>query len=225
MFISKREYYEEVSVRLQEGVDFTKEDLEGNVLVGGRLKELTSKARERIAHNNGYISMNWAGHYHPETNTVECTMRRRLYLNEEKSVIKSIEVGATQVKATEVKSSDSLDDIVTNFLHEVGVPAHLKGYYYLRDAVLMATENVELIDSVVKSLYPSVADKNKTTPTRVERAIRHAIEVAWKRGKLDTLHSMFGYTVNSEKGRPTNSEFIATIVDYLRRDARNLAVG
>lgn len=105
---------------------------------------------------------------------------------------------------------------ITNIIHEIGVPAHIKGYQYLRDAILMVVDNVELLGAITKELYPAIAFKNNTTPSRVERAIRHAIEVAWNRGKIETIDKLFGYTVQHDKGKPTNSEFIAIISDKLR---------
>ena len=98
----------------------------------------------------------------------------------------------------------------------IGVPAHIKGYQYLRDAIIMSVENREVINSITKVLYPTIAKMNQTTPSRVERAIRHAIEVAWSRGKMDTINELFGYTINTGKGKPTNSEFIALISDKMR---------
>ena len=105
---------------------------------------------------------------------------------------------------------------VTKVIHQIGVPAHIKGYQYLRTAIMMTIDNSDVINSVTKILYPSVAKKYATTSSRVERAIRHAIEVAWDRGDLDTLNSYFGYTVQNSRGKPTNSEFIAMIADNLR---------
>ena len=105
---------------------------------------------------------------------------------------------------------------VTKIIHQIGVPAHIKGYQYLRTAILMTIRDSEMINSVTKSLYPSVAKKYKTTTSRVERAIRHAIEVAWDRGDVDTLNSYFGYTIQNSRGKPTNSEFIAMISDNFR---------
>lgn len=113
-----------------------------------------------------------------------------------------------------------LETDITNVIHEVGVPAHIKGYQYLREAITMVVENIELLSAVTKELYPSIAKKYNTTPSRVERAIRHAIEVAWNRGKIDTINSLFGYTVHNDKGKPTNSEFIAIIADKLRLERK-----
>ncbi|NLU24247.1 MAG: sporulation transcription factor Spo0A [Clostridiales bacterium] len=110
----------------------------------------------------------------------------------------------------------ALEGMVTAIIHEIGVPAHIKGYQYLREAIMIAVEDMEVINAVTKVLYPEVAKRFGTTPSRVERAIRHAIEVAWDRGDLETLQKYFGYTVNSTKGKPTNSEFIAMIADRLQ---------
>jgi len=104
---------------------------------------------------------------------------------------------------------------VTDIIHEVGVPAHIKGYHYVREAIMMAVEDMDILNAITKVLYPAVAKKFDTTPSRVERAIRHAIETAWNRGDIDTLNSFFGYTVSNTKGKPTNSEFIAMIADKL----------
>ncbi|MDO4810932.1 MAG: sporulation transcription factor Spo0A [Eubacteriales bacterium] len=109
-----------------------------------------------------------------------------------------------------------LESRVTAVIHEIGVPAHIKGYQYLREAIMIAVNDMDVINAVTKVLYPEVAKRFSTTPSRVERAIRHAIEVAWDRGDLETLQKYFGYTVNSAKGKPTNSEFIAMIADRLQ---------
>ena len=109
---------------------------------------------------------------------------------------------------------------ITSIIHEVGVPAHIKGYQYLRDAIVMVVEDMDLLGAVTKELYPAIAKQNKTTPSRVERAIRHAIEVAWNRGRLETINDLFGYTVQHDKGKPTNSEFIAIIADKLRLERK-----
>ena len=109
-----------------------------------------------------------------------------------------------------------LETDVTNIIHEIGVPAHIKGYQYLRDAIMMCVQDSDMLNSITKVLYPAIAKKHKTTPSRVERAIRHAIEVAWSRGKMDTIDELFGYTVSNGKGKPTNSEFVALIADKIR---------
>lgn len=111
---------------------------------------------------------------------------------------------------------ESLESRVTNMIHEIGIPAHIKGYHYLRDAIMMAVEDMDVLNAITKILYPTVAKKYHTTSSRVERAIRHAIEVAWSRGKLDILDDLFGYTVSNGKGKPTNSEFIALVSDTIR---------
>lgn len=113
-----------------------------------------------------------------------------------------------------------LEIMVTGVIHQIGVPAHIKGYHYLRDSIILAIKNPDIINSVTKQLYPTVAKKNSTTPSRVERAIRHAIEVAWDRGDVDVLNSYFGYTIHNGRGKPTNSEFIAMISDKLRLKLR-----
>ena len=110
----------------------------------------------------------------------------------------------------------ALEKEVTSIIHEIGIPAHIKGYQYLRDAIIMAVNDMDILNSITKQLYPNIAKKYDTTASRVERAIRHAIEVAWSRGKMDTIDELFGYTVNNGKGKPTNSEFIALIADRLR---------
>lgn len=115
-----------------------------------------------------------------------------------------------------VTKNRSLEAEITNIIHEIGVPAHIKGYLYLREAIAMVVENTGLLSAVTKELYPSIAKKFNTTSSRVERAIRHAIEVAWSRGKVDTINNLFGYTINNHRGKPTNSEFIAMIADKLR---------
>lgn len=121
------------------------------------------------------------------------------------------------LQSTSVQTpSPDLETQVTHIIHQIGVPAHIKGYQYLRTAILMTISDSEIINSVTKVLYPSVAKKYSTTTSRVERAIRHAIEVAWDRGDVDTLNSYFGYTIQNNRGKPTNSEFIAMIADNLR---------
>ncbi len=121
----------------------------------------------------------------------------------------------TQNKPEQSKSAE-LETQVTKVIHQIGVPAHIKGYQYLRTAIMMTINDNDVINSVTKVLYPSVAKQYKTTSSRVERAIRHAIEVAWDRGDVDTLNSYFGYTIQTSRGKPTNSEFIAMIADNLR---------
>ena len=122
-------------------------------------------------------------------------------------------------KSLVLKDSLAANDLevdITNLIHEIGVPAHIKGYQYLREAIMMSVEDSEMMGSITKILYPTIAKKYRTTASRVERAIRHAIEVAWNRGRMETLDDMFGYTINTGKGKPTNSEFIALIADKIR---------
>ena len=118
----------------------------------------------------------------------------------------------------------SIESMVTGIIHEIGVPAHIKGYQYLREAIIIAVNDMDVINAITKVLYPQVAKTFQTTPSRVERAIRHAIEVAWDRGDLDTLQRFFGYTVSNTKGKPTNSEFIALIADKLQLQLRSAGV-
>ncbi len=124
-------------------------------------------------------------------------------------------LGGSATNKTSVTDTQ-LELLVTDIIHQIGVPAHIKGYHYLRESIMMVVRDSEVINSVTKLLYPTVAKKFKTTSSRVERAIRHAIEVAWDRGDIDVLNSYFGYTIQNERGKPTNSEFIAMIADKLR---------
>ena len=123
-------------------------------------------------------------------------------------------------KESAVKEID-IEIEATKILREIGVPAHILGYQYLRDAIMMSVNDGEMLNSITKLLYPTIAKQYKTTPSRVERAIRHAIEVAWSRGKMDTIDELFGYTVSNGKGKPTNSEFIALIADTIRLENKN----
>lgn len=122
------------------------------------------------------------------------------------------------------KDATSIESMVTSIIHEIGVPAHIKGYQYLREAIIIAVGDMDVINAITKVLYPQVAKTFQTTPSRVERAIRHAIEVAWDRGDLDTLQRFFGYTVSNTKGKPTNSEFIALIADKLQLQLKSSQV-
>ncbi|HIY60408.1 MAG TPA: sporulation transcription factor Spo0A [Candidatus Eisenbergiella pullistercoris] len=148
--------------------------------------------------------------------------------------VPAVGTAAAQLKAQEEKPSEgrpqtaaaqkvqpqtqphNLEKDVTDMIHEIGVPAHIKGYQYLREAIMMSVQDIEMLNSITKILYPTIAKKFQTTPSRVERAIRHAIEVAWSRGRMETLDALFGYTINTGKGKPTNSEFIALIADKIR---------
>ncbi|MGN0666842.1 MAG: sporulation transcription factor Spo0A [Huintestinicola sp.] len=118
--------------------------------------------------------------------------------------------------------AEDMEMIVTDIIHQIGIPAHIKGYHYLREAILLSLEDAEMLESVTKLLYPTVAKRFSTTASRVERAIRHAIETAWDRGDLDTIQNLFGYTVSVGKGKPTNSEFIALLTDNLRLKYRKI---
>ena len=136
--------------------------------------------------------------------------------------VEALSNGAPSLHGTVVttKNHESLANEVTKIIHDIGVPAHIKGYQYLRAAIIMAVEDPDVIDAVTKQLYPSVAGLYATTASRVERAIRHAIELAWDRGNVDTLNGYFGYTISGNRGKPTNSEFIAMIADNLTLSAK-----
>lgn len=121
-----------------------------------------------------------------------------------------------ELRMVKKSSEPDIEMMVTNIIHEIGIPAHIKGYQYLRHAIMLVVDDLDVINSITKELYPTVAKDFNTTPSRVERAIRHAIEVAWDRGDTDVLNSFFGYTIANSKGKPTNSEFIAMIADRLR---------
>lgn len=121
---------------------------------------------------------------------------------------------------TQANAPRNLEVEVTKVIHEIGVPAHVKGYQYLRDAIILVTEEINYLGALTKELYPTIAQKYDTTASRVERAIRHAIELAWDRGDIDKINKVFGYTVSGEKGKPTNSEFIAIIADRLRLEGK-----
>ena len=154
-------------------------------------------------------------------------------LNQEELIVNDIESIKDTIVNHEIKSpyimtkkydesnKNDLEAAVTNIIHEVGVPAHIKGYQFLREAIIMSVKNIEMINQVTKLLYPDIANKYNTTPSRVERAIRHAIEVAWGRGDPKVTESIFGYTVSADKGKPTNSEFIAMIADKLRLELKS----
>ena len=134
---------------------------------------------------------------------------------------KEIKAQYIELSPEKQKDEKNLEALVTNVIHEVGVPAHIKGYQYLREAIMMVVNDIEIINQITKQLYPDIAKTFGTTPSRVERAIRHAIEVAWNRGQIEMHDKIFGYTVNSNKGKPTNSEFIAMIADRLRLEEKS----
>ena len=139
--------------------------------------------------------------------------------------LEALRVGETPRQPAVRTDSTSIESLVTSVIHEIGVPAHIKGYQYLREAIMIAVEDMDVINAITKVLYPQVAKTFQTTPSRVERAIRHAIEVAWDRGDLDTLQRFFGYTVSNTKGKPTNSEFIALIADKLQLQLKGAKAG
>ena len=133
---------------------------------------------------------------------------------------REIKTSYIEIAPNEKKNEENLEALVTNMIHEIGVPAHIKGYQYLREAIMMVINDIDIINQITKQLYPEIAEKYKTTPSRVERAIRHAIEVAWARGEQKTVENIFGYTISAAKGKPTNSEFIAMIADKLRLELK-----
>jgi len=133
---------------------------------------------------------------------------------------KKTEKDERENKQEESKPTYDLEKDVTDMIHEIGVPAHIKGYQYLREAIMMSVNDSDMLGSITKVLYPTIAARYQTTSSRVERAIRHAIEVAWNRGRMETLDGLFGYTINTGKGKPTNSEFIALIADKIRLQYR-----
>lgn len=142
-------------------------------------------------------------------NRIRNIKNRRCSVKKEKS-------NGIYLKDNTAISERNMESNITNVIHDIGIPAHIKGYQYLRDSIMLAVKDNEIINSITKILYPTIAKKYKTTPSRVERAIRHAIEVAWNRGNTDTLNDLFGYTISNGKGKPTNSEFIALIADEIR---------
>jgi two-component system response regulator (stage 0 sporulation protein A) len=148
---------------------------------------------------------------------------RELARGHRPAVLRMDNASSHQSSINNVNNSDNVHARVTQIMRDVGVPAHIKGYQYMRDAILMAIKDREIISAVTKRLYPELAKNYKTTPSRVERAIRHAIEVAWNRGRVDTINELFGYTINTRKGKPTNSEFIAMVADTLRLSGQQTA--
>ena len=171
---------------------------------------VTAVGQERITED----AFNKGAHYYvmkPFNNDIILSYIKSANKSSTRALFKSVD--AQPVKEVQ---EVSLETRVTDMIHEIVIPAHIKGYHYLRDAIIRAVEDMDVLNAVTKVLYPTVAKMHQTTSSRVERAIRHAIEVAWSRGKLDTLDSLFGYTVSNGKGKPTNSEFIALIADTLR---------
>jgi two-component system response regulator (stage 0 sporulation protein A) len=151
---------------------------------------------------------------------LEALLSRIRQLHNKPSSVKSGSPGMRSVKGEQDLQLD-IEARVTGILHEIGVPAHIRGYHYMRNAIIMAVNNLDVLNYITKELYPSIAKKCGTTPSRVERAIRHAIEVAWSRGRIDAIDNLFGYTINTHKGKPTNSEFIALIADRLRLELKS----
>ena len=142
------------------------------------------------------------------------TQRIRQLMQEQKPLLKAV------APITANTAVYDLETKATNILHEIGVPAHIRGYHYMREAIIMSVNDMDVLNYITKELYPSIAKKCNTTPSRVERAIRHAIEVAWDRGDVDTLQEYFGFTVSGAKGKPTNSEFISMVADRLRLELK-----
>lgn len=151
-------------------------------------------------------------------------LANRILMFSKEEEVQSTELGGKNyIAGAEKKAPVDMETMVTDIIHEIGIPAHIKGYQYLRHAIMMVVEDLDIINSITKELYPTVAKDFNTTSSRVERAIRHAIEVAWDRGDTDVLNSFFGYTIANSKGKPTNSEFIAMIADKLRLQMKHVS--
>lgn len=162
-----------------------------------------------------------AGYYMVKPFDLDALVSRiRQLMQELPTQTKGTEHPAAFTKSLMPSAALTLEARVTDILHEIGVPAHIRGYHYIREAIIMSVNDMEILNYITKELYPSIAKKCNTTPSRVERAIRHAIEVAWNRGKVDVIEQLFGYTINNHKGKPTNSEFIALIADRLRLEQK-----
>ena len=162
-----------------------------------------------------------AGYYMVKPFDIEALTECMRQLMQEKPMLKTgTPMSALPTMAQMTPQTFDLETRVTNILHEIGVPAHIRGYHYMREAIIMSVHDMDVLNYITKELYPSIAKKCNTTPSRVERAIRHAIEVAWNRGKIDAIDALFGYTINNHKGKPTNSEFIALIADRLRLEQK-----
>jgi two-component system, response regulator, stage 0 sporulation protein A len=151
------------------------------------------------------------------TKRIRQMFNNTIYSDETKKTVSIVDNAEIKINKSEPMD---LQGEITNIIHEIGVPAHIKGYMYLREAITMVVNDIELLSAVTKELYPSIAKKYNTTASRVERAIRHAIEVAWGRGQVETINKLFGYTIHNDKGKPTNSEFIAMVADKLRLQNR-----
>ena len=171
-----------------------------------RIKDIKRDMQQPQSKNNSINGYN--------INSINPNMMMNPYMARE------IKTPYIEISPEKKKDQENLEALVTNVIHEVGVPAHIKGYQYLREAIMMVVNNIDIINQITKQLYPDIAVKYHTTPSRVERAIRHAIEVAWTRGQTETVDSIFGYTISAAKGKPTNSEFIAMIADKLRLELK-----
>lgn len=180
-----------------------------------RALEILSKSKE-LAHRPLFIITSSYENEFLERQTMEQGASYFMLKPFEISTLGKRILGLAEGNRSAASQEENLEVVVTEMIHQLGVPAHIKGYHYLRAAILASIDDQSLLDSVTKMLYPTVAKKFDTTSSRVERAIRHAIEIAWDRGDLDTINSFFGYTVNNCKGKPTNSEFIALLTDKLR---------
>ena len=171
-----------------------------------------------------------AGYYMVKPFDLEALTQRIRQLMQERPVLRSgaptyENAAAPFAKPTTNNGSFDLETRVTDLLHLIGVPAHIRGYHYIREAIIMSVNDMDILNYITKELYPAIAQKCNTTPSRVERAIRHAIEVAWTRGQLEVIEAYFGYTINNHKGKPTNSEFIAMISDRIRLQRRAKRAG
>ena len=171
-----------------------------------RIKDIKRDMQQPQSKNNSINGYN--------INSINPNMMMNSYMARE------IKTPYIEISPDKKKDEENLEALVTNVIHEVGVPAHIKGYQYLREAIMMVVNNIDIINQITKQLYPDIAVKYHTTPSRVERAIRHAIEVAWNRGQPDVVENIFGYTISAAKGKPTNSEFIAMIADKLRLELK-----
>ncbi len=175
---------------------------------------LSALSQEKVVHKALELG---ASYYMVKPFDTDALTQRIRQLMQEKPMTK---VSTPTFMQPQANQSYDLETKVTNILHEIGVPAHIRGYHYMREAILMSVDDMDVLNYITKELYPSIAKKCNTTPSRVERAIRHAIEVAWNRGKVDAIDALFGYTINNHKGKPTNSEFIALIADRLRLEQK-----
>ena len=182
--------------------------------------EILSKSKE-LAHRPLFIITSSYENEFLERQTMEQGASYFMLKPFEISTLGKRILGLAEGNRSAASQEENLEVVVTEMIHQLGVPAHIKGYQYLRDAIILSVNDMEMLNSITKVLYPTIAKRHQTTPSRVERAIRHAIEVAWSRGKMDTIDELFGYTVSTGKGKPTNSEFIALIADKIRLEYKN----